>query len=303
MLGAPLPFERHQFGLTGGGPIRKDRTFFFGGAERLVESLGVTRMTTVPSAAARAGSSGRSVLSCGPYLDLFPLPNGPELGGGLARFTFPFDQIHAETFAQVRIDHSFSGADALFVRYTIDDAARGLPTLYPRFSSDQKSRSQWLTIEERRTLSAALLNTARFSYSRVKLGQRVINEGVGPELAFVPGQATIGEIEVGGLDVLGPTRNNPSNNDIDYFTFSNDLAYSKGRHFLKTGVLVERVHTYALTSTNLRGRFVVFERSRHFWPGVRRASRACFPAPRSSALDEIRCSASTCRTISRCTRG
>ncbi|MGH9382822.1 MAG: TonB-dependent receptor, partial [Vicinamibacterales bacterium] len=254
-VGTP-PYERHQFGLTAGGPIRKDRTFFFGGAEKLLESLVLTRPTTVPSAAARAGQHWPINPVVRPYLDLFPLPNGPELDGGLGRFTFPFDQSTHETLAQARIDHSLSSADSLFVRYTIDDGARALPTLYPRFSSDQKSRSQWLTIEERRTLRAALLNTARFSYSQVKLGQLVVNEGVGPELAFVPGQATIGEIAVGGMDVLGPGRNNPSNNDIEYFTFSNDLAYSKGRHFLKAGALIERVHTDSLTSTNLRGRFV-----------------------------------------------
>ena len=254
-VGAPLPFERHQLGLTAGGPIRKGRTFFFGGAERLIESLGLTRLTTVPTAAARAGQLWPINPVVRPYLDLYPLPNGPELDAGLARFTFPFDQTTDEALAQVRIDHSFSSADSLFVRYTMDDAARGLPTSYPLFSNDQQSRSQWLTIEEKRILSAALLNTARFSYSRVKLGQGVVNGGVGPELAFVPGQATIGEIQV-GADVLGPTRNNPSNNDIEYFTFSNDLAYSTGRHFLKAGVLIERVHTDALTSTNLRGRFV-----------------------------------------------
>ncbi len=246
------PFERHQFGATAGGPIRKDRTFFFGGAERLAERLTLTRVTTVPSAAARAGPVNPAVR---PYLDLLPLPNGPALDASIARYTFPFDQSTGETLAQLRIDHSFSGADAVFVRYAIDDASRSLPTPYPRFSSDQKSRSQWLTIEERRTLGAALLNTARFSYSGVKLGQRVVTSGVGPELAFVAGQTTIGEISVSGLDVLGPSRNNPSINDIEYFTFSDDLAYSKGRQFLKAGVLIERNNTYSVTSTNLRGRF------------------------------------------------
>jgi len=255
-VGPPPPFERHQFGLTGGGPLRKDKTFLFGGVERLAENLQLTRVTTVPDAAARAGQLFPISPVVRPYLDLFPMPNGAEQGGGIARLTFPFNQSSGETLAQMRIDHSFSGADAAFVRYTIDDAARQLPTSYPRFSSDQQSRSQWLTVEDRRTLSPTVLMSARFSFSRVKLRQLVVNEGVGPDLAFVPGQATIGEIAVGGLDVLGPSRNNPSNNDIEYFTLSDDFASARGRHFLKAGVLVERVDTYSVTSTNLRGRFV-----------------------------------------------
>jgi Carboxypeptidase regulatory-like domain/TonB-dependent Receptor Plug Domain/TonB dependent receptor-like, beta-barrel len=255
-VGEQPPFERNQFGATIGGPIRKNKTFLFAGVERLVERLVLTKVTTVPSAAARAGELWPINPLVRPYLDLFPMPNGADQGGGIARLTFPADQSTGETFGQVRIDHSFSGADALFVRYTVDGASRQLPTIYPRFSNDQQSRSQWLTIEERHTLGAALLTTSRFSYSRVKLGQLVLSEGAGPELAFVPGQPTMGEITVPGLDVFGPTRNNPSNNDIEYFTFSNDLSASKGRHFLKAGVLIERVDTHSLTSTGLRGRFM-----------------------------------------------
>ena len=132
------------------------------------------------------------------------MPNG-RTEGGLARFTFPVDQATHETSVS-ESRSQLSGADTLFIRYTIDGAVRGLPTLYPQFSSDQKSRSQWLTIEEKRILSPTLLNTARFSYSRVKLGQSVVSEGVAPELAFVHGQTTIGEISISGV---GPARPHP----------------------------------------------------------------------------------------------
>jgi hypothetical protein len=49
----PTPFHRNQFGASAGGPIRKDRLFFFGGVERLQEDLGTTTTSYVPSDAAR----------------------------------------------------------------------------------------------------------------------------------------------------------------------------------------------------------------------------------------------------------
>src|SRR5438477_3313655 len=49
------PFKRNQFGGSLGGPLRKDRTFVFADYEGLRQSLGITHVNTVPSAAARAG--------------------------------------------------------------------------------------------------------------------------------------------------------------------------------------------------------------------------------------------------------
>jgi hypothetical protein len=49
------PFRRNQFGGSGGGPVKKDRTFIFGDYEGLRQSLGVTTVNTVPSNTARLG--------------------------------------------------------------------------------------------------------------------------------------------------------------------------------------------------------------------------------------------------------
>ena len=246
------PFERHQLGLTWGGPIRRNRTFVFAGIERLVENLGVTQVTEVPNVAARAGELGPIAPAVRPYLDLFPLPNGPDIGGGLGRFSFPFDRVTRETFVQARVDHNFSQASALFVRYTVDRGARRSPTLLPQFAIDLESRNQWLTVELKRSLGAALLNTARLSYSRVKLG--AANDGAASELAFIPGASAIGTIVIGSRE-FGPERTNPQHQDVEYFTLSNDVAYSRGRHFLKAGALVERARTGTENSTSVRGRF------------------------------------------------
>lgn len=245
------PFKRHQFGFTAGGPIRKDQAFFFGGVEWLTERFGLTRVATVPTAAARSGAVNPIVR---PYLDLLPLPNGPERGDGFAQFTFPFNRITDDTFVHLRVDRNSSRGSSLFVRYTSDAAAQRLPQSLPQFTSERTSRNQWLTIEAKRVFSAVLLNTARFSYSRLRDADDLVADGVGPELAFVSGQPTIGNIAIPGV-LFGPDQASPTTGDVDYFTVSDDVTYSKGRHFIKAGAIIERAHTYRVTNGRLRGRY------------------------------------------------
>ncbi len=82
----PIPaFKRNQFGFTLGGPIKRDKTFFFGSYEGLRESLGVTKVALVPDQNARRGllpepGTGRLVEvgvnpAVRPYLEALPLPN------------------------------------------------------------------------------------------------------------------------------------------------------------------------------------------------------------------------------------
>jgi len=89
-------FKRNQFGGSIGGPIKQDKLFFFFGYEALRENLGRTIQTVVPDVNARSGilPMGGNVTvnpSVRPYLDQFPLPNGENLGGGLARYSFGFN--------------------------------------------------------------------------------------------------------------------------------------------------------------------------------------------------------------------
>ena len=87
--GDPAPFTRHQFGGTVGGPILQNKLFFFGGYERLQEDLGTTVITAVPTAPrADRGFINPAVK---PYLDLYPLPNGRDLGPGMGQYTYEFN--------------------------------------------------------------------------------------------------------------------------------------------------------------------------------------------------------------------
>ena len=90
---SPPPFKRNQFGVTLGGPIRKDKTFYFGSYEGLRQRLATTSFTNVATASAREGNlpTGRVevVSAMVPYLKLLPLPNGRDNRDGTGEFFGP----------------------------------------------------------------------------------------------------------------------------------------------------------------------------------------------------------------------
>jgi hypothetical protein len=242
-VGPKPAFTRHQFGGTIGGPIRRDRLFFFTGYEGLRETLGRTIVTTVPDDNARLGilPAGPVDIHPGtrPYLEEFPRANGELLGGGLARFTFPFDQRLDQDFAQVRLDAVPADGAQLFARYTFDDTNQRLPTDFPQFPRTFISRNQFLTAEYRQTLSSATIHTVRVGYSRTRIGQSVEANTTQPLPVFVPGRDFLGAIDIGGIPRFGPQTSADVRLRQDVTSVQYDLTQSRGRHLLKAGALVE----------------------------------------------------------------
>ena len=244
-------FRRNQFGATVGGPLRKNRTFFFVGVEVLRERLGRTVSTIVPDERARGGvipdprnPGALLTIPVGPevrpFLDAYPLPNGENLGGGLAAYSFPFDQELDQEYVQLRLDQNVGTQDQLFLRYTYDDAEQLLPTDFPQFPRTFLSRNHFVTAEYRHVQSSRTFHTGRIGFARTRIGQ-LVQANVQPPLApFVPGRELVGDVDVGGIPRLGPQSSGDLVLAQKVIGAEYGIVHTRGRHDLKAGALAER---------------------------------------------------------------
>lgn len=242
--GSAPPFQRHQFGASMGGPVRRDKTFLFGNYEGFRQNLHQTSAAFVPDAAARAAAAA----SVQPLLNLWPTaPAGaPDFNGIAEAFSSPLQTIR-EDFGTVRLDHIFSQRDSLAAIYTVDDGRDVTATPLDPYSSDIVGlREQVLSIEETHVFSARLLNTARFGFTRA--GYFFTGEPTpGTPAASVPGFLTgrpVGAVVVGGSAASNPQAqlglagsNNGSNLRIhrNLYTFEDRVTFTRGRHQLSFG--------------------------------------------------------------------
>lgn len=225
--GVPIaPFQKNQFGAAFGGPIKKDKTFFYAVYEGLRQNLGVPINNLVPAAGCHpANASAANNFGAGavitqaqcpdiaplasvtlspyiaPFLALVPLPNVAAQPGGLAAQVGSDHSGNGENYGQMRVDQNFSANDTFFARYTIDNAIQNLTVGdYSYFRDLNNGRNQWVTLSENHIFSPTVLNTARFSFSRTNdvLADHNVglaDNGMGPSI--VPGFST-GVIDMGG---------------------------------------------------------------------------------------------------------
>jgi hypothetical protein len=240
------PFKRNQFGGVVDGPVAKDNTFFLFSYEGFRQRLGVTNVAVVPDAAARQGDiPGQAHISVNPavpgYLNLIPLPNGPDFGDGTGQYISSASNSTGENFLTARIDHHFSDKTSLFARYSYDAGAVSVPDRLLLNSSDTSSRNQYSTIQTTHVFSDHLLNDLRISYNRSHSDQVYdYLRPVSPALSFFPG-APLGQISITGLFSLGPSRFGPSFSTQNLFQAGDDLSWTVGRHSLKIGASEEDI--------------------------------------------------------------
>jgi len=246
--GSPPPFQRNQFGASAGGPIQKDKTFFFANYEGYRQNLHQTSLSFVPDAASRAAA----VPAVQPLLNLWPAPpaGAPDFNGIAEYFSNPLQTVR-EDFGTARLDHIFSPQDSLSAIYTIDDGADFTATPANPYSADILTlREQVLSLDETHLLSPALLNTVRLGYSRAGYfftGEPTPGTPAESVAGFLTG-LQVGAVVVGGSAASNPQAqlglagsNNGSNLSIarNLFTVEDRVTLTKGRHEITLGVWLQ----------------------------------------------------------------
>jgi hypothetical protein len=107
------PLRQNQFGGVLGGPVVRNRTFFFFSYEGLRLRLPQVKTAVVPSLAMRQEAAP----ALQPILNAFPRPNGATFSDGLAQFSASYSDSTSLDATSLRMDHSLNSKIALFARY------------------------------------------------------------------------------------------------------------------------------------------------------------------------------------------
>ena len=234
----PPPFKRNQFGGALGGPILKDRTFFFFSYEGLRQRQGLSLNSNVLSADQRARVTDPVVRK---LLDMIPAPNSTVGGGpgfvGAATAPVNIDQWTGD------VTHLLGANDRLHGYYAFQRDERGEPNLQgntlPGFGDTRKSHRQIMTLNETHTFGPRLVNEARFGFNRIFITftpnllvnpadfgiNNGLNEPIGLPQITITGQR---------FNIGGPA-GFPQGRGDTTFVASDTASYLLGSHSLKFG--------------------------------------------------------------------
>jgi len=267
-VGSQDPFHNNQFGGSLGGPIVKDKTFFYFNYEGQRESGKQSGTSCVPEGSAPDGSlspddASNPVIKA--LLARHPWP-APNLGTGecpnlstSTAFKNRVDSLIA------KIDHNFNPNNLLTGRYYFGDSDQSFPFaqlaggLLPGFNTVTPTRVQLVSLSWVKVVNANQVNEARLGWNRFAEGffpedqafdpsTIGLNTGVGPYEGGLPA------INVGGFSQIGATNGVPRNRVDANWHFIDNYSWKAGRHDVKFGYELRRTTIMQVLENTFRGK-------------------------------------------------
>ena len=287
--------RQNDFGASLGGPIFKNKTFFFGAVEEFRQIAGVQNpiFDTVPTAAELAAGPQAIVnadtrIPAGTPLDpiavklfqLFPSPNTGGAGATSNNFLFDPAKQQYSTTVDGRIDHHFDDNDLLYVRYTLNNVSTDTPNNLPAvslggtiinpgsgpfgFSGPAKDVAHNAQANYTHIFSPTLLLELKASYTRINNFSNIpnANSNAGTFFGF-PSNINFGPAATGlpliqfnnSLANFGDSRFIPLQDLGNTFQYSGAITYTLGVHTIKAGASLERRQAREVQSDNPNGRY------------------------------------------------
>lgn len=218
LSGTKLPLEQKQYGLSLGGPLLRDRTFFFSNVEQLRQKSG--GVITISAANVAAINARLDEVSYA----------GPRITTGA------FDTSLDTTNVFARADHSASATNQFTLRFNSYDVSSdnarsvgGLNAVSRATSLENRDRT--LAASNLWTISEAAISETRVQATRSRLAAPP-NDLVGPA------------VTISGIANFGTSTTSPTARDIDLYQLVQNVTWLHGDHAFKGGVdlLQNRVH-------------------------------------------------------------
>src|SRR6266850_1988276 len=271
--GKKNPLHRNQYGGTLGGPILKDRMFFFLSYEGFRQIAPTVSTTRVPTATERASVTDPISQS---LLQFWPAANFTPSSGSSNNF---IANVGASTFDETglaKVDYNFSERDHLTARWAQYGGTVFTPGALPLLGGNANSPvSESGVLDYTHTFSPRLLNEVRFGFSRNKTFITVQDSGFNAATVFVdssgnplPGivdgsknqlDSGLPTIGITGFAPLGSTSNLPQGRITNTYEIFDNMSliapFGASRHSWRWGVHARREDARRFLDGSARGQF------------------------------------------------